>query len=302
VAVAAVVHRRDWRRWWLPAIAGALVANAAFLLWNAINGWPSLTSQVYPPGTFIDRLRTFATGLLPRAFGLRTFDGRWVFGKPLGLLIYALLIAGVVAGCVILMRSTRRASRWIVPVGLVATFPAMAMLPHLIYVDDGRYGIITFPLIAISLAVALSRVIAGFAPRRALVGVLVFAMLWVGITVVPFLRRQQGFDRARPNAWIDQVIDRLDAAGIDHVAGSYWLVLPLEFRADQRIRTAVAGNPYVIRMPLSQRIVGRVPADEVAFIFPPGDQPPGWLYLPLEEYRLEDLGGVILYLPPATIT
>ncbi|MCY7301166.1 MAG: hypothetical protein LH616_18400 [Ilumatobacteraceae bacterium] len=302
VAVAAVVHHRDWRRWWLPAIAGALAANSAFLLWNATNRWPSLTSQVYPPGTFIDRLRAFATGLLPRAFGLRTFDGRWVIGKPLGLLIYALIIIGVVAGCVVMTRSSRRASRWIVPVGLVVTFPAMAMLPHLIYVDDGRYGIITFPLIAISLGVALSRVIASFAPRRALVGVLAFATLWVGITVIPFWHRQRGFDRAEPNAWIDQVIDRLDQAGIDHVAGSYWLILPLEFRSDQRIRTAVAGNPYVIRMPLSQRTVGRVPAEEVAFIFPPGDQPPGWLYLPLDEYRLEDLGGVTLYLPPAAIT
>ncbi len=302
VAVAAVVHHRDWRRWWLPATAGALVANAAFLLWNATNGWPSLTAQVYPPGTFIDRLRAFATGLLPRAFGLRTFDGRWAVGKPLGLLIYALIIGGVVAGCVIMVRSSQRASRWIVPVGLVATFPAMAMLPHLIYVDDGRYGIITFPLIAIALGVALSRVISGLAPVRALAGVLAFATLWVGITVVPFLNRQQGFDRTQPNAWIDQVIDRLDKAGIDHVAGSYWLVLPLEFRSDQRIRTAVAGNPYVVRMPLSQRLVGRVPAEEVAFIFPPGDQPPGWLYLPLDEYRLEDLGGVILYLPPGAST
>ena len=302
VAVAAVVHRRDWRRWWLPATAGALFANAPFLLWNASNGWPSMTSQFYPPGTFLDRLRGFATGLIPRALGLRTIDGRWVFGKPLGLLIYALVIVGVVAGCVALVRSSRRASRWIVPVSLAVCFPAMAMLPHLIFVDDGRYGIIPFPLIAISLGVAFSKLIVSLAPRRALVSVVAFATLWVGITVVPFLSRQQGFDRAQPNAWIDRVIDRLDEAGIDHVAGTYWLVYPLEFRSDQRIRTAVAGNPYVIRMPLSQRIVGRVPAEEVAFIFPPGDQPPGWLYLPLNQYRLEDLGGVILYLPPAAGT
>ncbi len=302
VAIAAVVHHRDWRRWWVPAISGALLANAPFLLWNATNGWPSMTSQVYPPGTFTDRLRAFATGLLPRAFGLRTFDGRWVLGRPLGLLVYALIILGVISGCIIMMRSSRLASRWIVPVGLVATFPAMALLPHLIYVDDGRYGIIAFPLIAISLGVAFSRVIAGLAPRHVVVGVLAVASLWVGVTVVPFLGRQQGFARAQPNAWIDQVIDRLDEAGIDHVAGSYWLVLPVEFRSDQRIRTAVAGNPYVIRMPASQRLVGRVPAEEVAFIFPPGDQPPGWLYLPLADYRLEDVGGVIVYLPPAAST
>lgn len=299
VAVACVVHIRDWRRWWAPAAGGALLANTPFLLWNASNGWPSLNSQVYPPGSYLDRLTGFATGLMPRALGLRTLDGRWVFGKPIGVAIYLLIAVGVVVGCVHLVRSSQRPSRWIVPIGLALCFPAMALLPHLIFVLDGRYGIIPFPLIAIALGAALSRAVAGFSPRQALASVLVLAVVWASVTIVPFMQRQQMFERAEPNAWIDRVINRLDEVGIDRVAGSYWMVLPLEYRSDQRIRTAIAGNPYVIRFPSSQRIVGRAPADEVAFLFPPGEQPPGWFYLPVDEYRQEDLGGVILYLPPA---
>ena len=42
VAVAAVAHRRDWRRWWLPAACAALVANLPFIAWNAVNSWPSM--------------------------------------------------------------------------------------------------------------------------------------------------------------------------------------------------------------------------------------------------------------------
>ncbi|HAN35170.1 MAG TPA: hypothetical protein DCQ52_06880, partial [Acidimicrobiaceae bacterium] len=95
------------------------------------------------------------------------------------------------------------------------------------------------------------------------------------------------------------VINRLDEVGIDRVAGAYWLVLPIEYRSDQAIRTAVAGNPYVIRFPLSQRLVEQTPPEQVAFLFAPGTPDPVWFYLPVDEYRQEDLGGVILYLPPA---
>ncbi len=297
--VVAFVHRRDWKRWWVPAIGAALAANLPFLLWNALNGWPSLHSQWYPPGTYSDRITGFATGLLPRAFGLRGFDGEWVFGKPLGLLLYAAIMVGIVAGCVVLVRAHRRPSRWLVPAGLLGCLPLMALLPHLIYVADARYAIIPFPLMMIALGAALGKAIAGVKPRLALAAVAAVALLWVAVTIVPFMKQQDGFTSADPNAWQERVIARLDEVGISHLAGDYGLVLPVEYRSDRAIRTAVAGNPYVIRFPLSQRIVGSVPAEQVAFLFPPGSPEPVWFYLPVDEYRQEDLGGVILYLPPA---
>ncbi len=299
VAVAVVVHRRQWRRWWLPAIGAAVAANVPFLAWNASNGWPSLKSQYYPPGSYSDRITGFITGLLPRGLGLRALDGRWIFGKPVGLLLYGAILAGVVAGCVVMVRAHRRPSRWIVPAGLVGCLPLMALLPHLIYVADGRYAIIPFPLMAIALSAALGRAISSWRPQRAMAAVAAVAMVWVAITTLPFLDRQHGFDEVDANAWQDRVITRLEEVGIDRLAGNYNLVLPIEYRSDQRIRTAIAGNPYVIRFPESQRAVGRTPAEEVAFLFPPGEQEPVWFYLPVDEYRQEDLGGMILYLPPA---
>jgi len=299
VAVAAVVHFRDWRRWWVPAVGAAFAANAAFLGWNAINGWPSLHSSLPFEGTYVERLKGFATGLLPRAFGLRTFPGEWVFGRSLGLAAYALLLGGAIAGCISIVRASARPSRWLLPVALAGSFPLMALLTPLIFVADGRYAIIVFPLFAIAWGAAASALFSAMSARLFAVGLVGVGALWVAGTIVPFVDQQQGFESADPNAWQQRVLDRLDEVGISRVAGNYNLVLPIEYRSDQSIRVAIAGNPYTIRFPTSQRIVGATPAREVAFLFPPGDLDPGWFYLPLADYRVEDLGGIILYLPPA---
>ena len=300
--VAVVVHSRQWRRFWLPAIGAAVLANVPFLLWNALNGWPSLSPEVRPPGSYADRLGGFFTGLLPRGFGLRALDGQWALGRPLGLAIYGLILGGTIVGCVVLVRSSARPSRWLVPVAMAFCFPLMALLPNLVFVADGRYAMIPFPLMAIALGAAGGKAVASVSPRRTTAALLTFSAVWLSVTIVPFMHKQQMFDDGQPNAWIDRVITRLDEVGIDRVAGYYWFVLPLEYRSDQRIRTAVAGNPYTIRFPASQQIVGRAPAEEVAFVFPPGPQEAVWFYLPMDEYRQEDLGGVILYLPPAAGT
>jgi hypothetical protein len=297
IAVAALVHRRDWRRWWLPSVAGAILANLAFLAWNAVNGWPSLTGPGYQIEGAQDRFRGFIARLLPRALGLRTFDGRWVLGRPFGLLLYAAIAVAVVVGCIELLRNGRP-SRWIVPVGLICCLPLMALLPNLAYVDDGRYGIIPFPLIAIALGAATSRALRNWSMRRAVAILGATLALWVGVTSVAFLHRQHGLESARPNAWQERTIARLHELGIDRVAGNYWLVLPLEYRSDRSIRTAVAG-PYPVRFPESQRLVQSAPPEEVAFVFTPGELDPSLFYLPIDSYRREDLGDIILYVPLA---
>ncbi|MBI4882974.1 MAG: hypothetical protein HY826_02845 [Actinobacteria bacterium] len=296
IAVAAVVHRRDWRRWWLPASLAAIAANLPFLAWNATNGWPSLESQG-PPGSYSDRLSGFVTGLLPRALGLRAFDGRWVFAKPLALVLYAAIVLAVVTGCVLLIRAHRRPSRWIVTAGLIGCLPLMALLSQLIYVTDGRYAIIPLPLMAIAIGATATHGIKSWHPQRAMVALAGVVTLWVAITTLPFLDRQHAFDTENPDAWQDRVISRLDELGIDRIAGNYWLVLPIEYRSDRSIRAAIAGNPYVIRFPESQRIVNATSPEQVAFVFPPGEQDPGWFYLSVDSYRREDLAGVVLYVP-----
>ena len=297
VAVAAFAHRRDWRRWWLPASAAAIAANLPFLAWNAINNWPSLKSQYYPPGSYTDRFTGFFSELLPRGFGLRKFDGTWVFGKPISLLLYTALLAGVVVGCVALVNAHRRPSRWIVPAGLLVCLPLMALLPHTVFVTDGRYAIVPFPLMAIALGAAGTSFMSSWNRRRATLAVASIAVLWVALTALPFLDRQNTAVSDNPNAWQDRVITRLNELGIDRLAGYYWFVLPIEYRSDRAIRTAIAGNPYVIRFPDSQRMVQNTSPEEVAFLFPPGQQDPNWFYMTADSYRQEDLDGMILYVP-----
>ncbi len=56
---------------WLCVIGGGILGCLPLLLWNAVNAWPSLETPVKVPGTYTERLRTFAVDLLPRGFGLR---------------------------------------------------------------------------------------------------------------------------------------------------------------------------------------------------------------------------------------
>ena len=304
VAIAASVHRRDWRRWWLPAFAAAIVANLPFIGWNATNGWPSLESQYYPPGTYSDRFTAFFSGLLPRALGVRKFDGTWLFGRPVSLVLYCAILAGVVFGCVAVVKAHRRPSRWIVPAGLVVCLPLMALLPHLIFVDDGRYAVIPFPLMAIALGAAGTRFMSSWSRQRATVTLAGLVVVWVALTTLPFLDRQDVSLSDNPNVCSARVIERLDELDIDRLAGYYWFVLPVDYQSDRAIRTAIAGNPYVIRFPESQRIVQNAPKESVAFLFPPGDKDPNWFYMPVDSYRQENLGnedlcGMTLYVPLA---
>lgn len=296
VAIAAFVHRRDWRRWWLPAVAAAIFANLPFIAWNAANDWPSLKSQAYPPGSYLDRITGFFSGLLPRAFGVRKFDGTWVFGKPISVLLYVVILAGVVFGCVVLVRANRRPSRWIVPAGL-ACLPLMALLPHLIFVADGRYAIVPLPLLAIALGAGGTAFMSTWNRQRTTLALTGMVALWVALTTLPFLDRQNVAVADDPNAWQVRVIARLDELDLNRLAGYYWFMLPIEYRSDRAIRTAIAGNPYVIRFPDSQQMVENAPPEKVAFLFPPGEQDPNWFYLSVDSYRQEDLGGMILYVP-----
>lgn len=301
VAVAAVVHRRHVRRWWLPATGAAVAVNVPFLAWNAVNGWPSLTEQEHPPGTYTGRLRGFVEGLLPRMVGARGSSGEWIYGRPLGLIVYLAVIAGVVAGCVVLVRSVQGPSRWVVPVSLVGCLPAMALLPNLEYVADGRYGVILFPYLAVALGAAASaavRRVRGWARAGLVVGALA---AWVAVTLVPFLGHEAGTRRVDANAGVREIVERLDEVGVDRLAGSYWWVLPVEYASNRTIRTAVAGHPFVVRFPGSQRLVEQSPPDRVAFVFEPGFELTAVLRLPVEAYRREQVGGAILYLPPSAI-
>jgi hypothetical protein len=81
------------------------------------------------------------------------------------------------------------------------------------------------------------------------------------------------------------------------VAGYYWAVLPIEYQSGGDIRAAVAGNPFVIRLPDTQRLVEATPPDRLAYVFQAGPVDPSWMKLPVEQYEQVPVAGYVLYFP-----
>ena len=110
---------------------------------------------------------------------------------------------------------------------------------------------------------------------------------------------QQPFLDARgvdPNAQLDQIVDVLDARGINRVYGSYWAVLPVDFAGDNRIVSGVFPF-WPIRFPDRQRIVGATPAEEVAVIYMNYDEDLAYLLMAADRYERLVIGDRVVYLP-----
>ena len=76
---------------WISVIGGGILGCLPLLLWNAVNSFPSIETPVKVPGTYTERLRTFAMDLLPRAFGLRDSGLNW-YDDGLGPIVYVALV------------------------------------------------------------------------------------------------------------------------------------------------------------------------------------------------------------------
>ena len=280
----------------LAAIGGGIVGCLPLLAWNATNGWPSLDPPVEVPGTYGERLRTFAVDLLPRAFGLRDRSLEW-YGSPWSPLLYLVLLATIAVGLWSIARNAAR-SRSVLLAVVGAVFFLMAFLSNLIYANDGRYAVISFPFLLIALAAGIDR-LAGQRPPIRTVAVLVAAS---AIWIVGFVRPEaQPFLDARgvdPNAELDEIVDLLDERGIDRIYGSYWAVLPVEFVGDDRIVGAVFPF-WPIRFPERQRTVGATDPRDVAVVYLRRDEDPAQLLLAPEQYERVEIGDRVLYLPLA---
>ena len=93
-----------------------------------------------------------------RAKRLRDVQFNWVFGRGLGLFAYAALIGAVIVGCVVLVRSGERRSRFLLPSTVVAVWPLMALFSPLIWSADGRYNVISFPFVSLAAASAMTAI------------------------------------------------------------------------------------------------------------------------------------------------
>jgi len=287
----------------LSAIGGGILGCSPLLLWNATNGWPSLETPVRVPGTYTERLRTFATDLLPRAFGLKDSALVW-YHDVWGPVLYVALLATIGFGLWTLARYCPLRGRVVIFVVLGSVFFLMALLRNLIFANDGRYAMISLPFVLIVLAAGIDRM-AGrpspsgppSGPQWRTVGVLTLvAAIWI----VGFVRpNTQPFLDARgvdPNAQLDQIVDVLDERGISRIYGSYWAVLPVDFAGDNRIVGAVFPF-WPIRFPDRQRIVGATPPEDVAVIYMSNDEDLAYLLMPEDQYERIIIGDRILFLP-----
>ncbi|MFM8531031.1 MAG: hypothetical protein ACKOD2_15425 [Ilumatobacteraceae bacterium] len=295
-AVPAWTYRRQVRTWWVPASLGAIATNVPFLAWNALNDWDSLDQASAGVDSLITRLGRFFTDLMPRALGLRDFDGDWTLGRTLGPLLAILVLGLVIVGGIDLWRRGRAERVFVFP--LVLAWPIMSLFGNLEYVADGRYGVIVLPFVVIAIVVGLARISRRLV-RSSLLLPLVATLVWSALLVVPWARANLGDRVSDPNADVTRVVERLDEVGVKYLAGNFWWVLPVEYASDQRVRTEVVGNPYVVRLPDSHRIVQAASDSEVAFVFDASDEDLERLRLPVDRYERQEFGRAVLYVPLA---
>jgi GT2 family glycosyltransferase len=300
MAAALLWHVRRRIDGWVSVIGGGVLGCLPLLLWNAVNGWPSLETPVRVPGTYLDRLRSFSLDLLPRAFGLRDFGLEW-YHPFWGPMLYLALLATIGLGLWTIARHSRHRGRVVVFVVLASVFFLMGLLRNLIYANDGRYAMISFPFVVFALAAGIDR-LAGHRPPWRVIGVLTLvAVIWLAGFVRP---NTQPFLDARgvdPNAQLDEIVDLLDERGIDRIYGSYWAVLPVDFAGDNRIVSGVFPF-WPIRFPDRQRIVGATPPERVAVIYMTTDEDLAYLLMPVEDYERIVIGDRIVYLPRVGVT
>jgi hypothetical protein len=224
----------------------ALAVGAAFigmLPWT----WATLTSTgsgLPPsPATYLSRLGTFFTHVLPMILGLRVEGvGLWEGGQALGGPLYALLIVLVLAGAVLL--AVRRRDAWILLLTL-ALYPFLyAAFPTSWFWNDGRYGISLTPLLSLVIAGGIWQMVRP--PVAAWVAAALLVLAFAS-TLVAFNDGYGAIGRpseltsftSDPNPAVTALAARLDRLGITHAYAGYWVANDLTFISDGHV-TALA--------------------------------------------------------------
>jgi hypothetical protein len=297
-------RRDDITPWIWRAGAGGVLGLLPLIIANVRNGGAGLKS---PPQTTIttyrERVEIVLAQLTPRALGLRTQNGQWLFPRQLGMAAVLAVLALSIFGLVRLARHRRP--------GLVvaaAGVPAVVLLPvfaNTWYANDSRYfTMIAVPFLVGVVALTLPRAstrastmaTARVRPSAALaVGVLAAGTLSCG----PWIRREAPHRVADPDGGLATVLTTLNNAGVKGVIGQYWAVYRVSFGSDNRIAASVQqslndGSDRFARM---QRKVESLPTSEVAYVYLGGadhaDQVPGGG----ANYSRVETGGLIVYLP-----
>lgn len=305
------MHRRCVIGWWLPVATSAVVVNIPLLVYNARNHWPTFTP---PPGegSYLSRLWGIASELWPRSFGLMHLDGSWLLGG-FGLVLFLGLLGLAAIGSRHLL--AQGPVGWALAVPAIVTWPLFAVLSSSAFFSDGRYTIVGYvPVIAViatggqAVIAAIARWLRATRTIHTLVATTLCAA-WVAVPGMAWWSENAGPRVNDPNARLQAATTVISEAGVSHVAGNFWHVLPIEFLSDGDIHAAVAGHPWgayldwrphlpwAVMFPERQIEVAAQPDDAVAYVFEAGDEQVGVMRRPPADYERVAIGSTIVYLP-----
>ncbi len=275
-------------RWWSSLGFGGLIALLPFLVWNAANSWPSLSSAPPPaPSTYLKRLENFFTDLAPRSFGTRLPNGEWLGASKGKFAFYAISAAFLIGLVSVLLRlcvQTNRPSARIIACSALFTPLLMAVFPPLIYDDDSRYIVNMFPVLCLFVVAGIAfpvyvvrRIVLRFG-RQANTGsptVSRFAThasaIFLGLGLIGWALVCVRYIHLDGRGATDQeraanlIVRELDAAKVEGIFGGYWGTYPIVFRMHERIPARIISGPD--RFPRLARAADKAPSNKRAYLF-----------------------------------
>ena len=248
----------------------AIAAGTAFVavlpwIWSVVTGGGSGV----PPSTesYLSRLGTFSTHVLPMVLGLRVEGiGLWEGGRGFGLIVYSLIVVFVLTGAVLLVIRGRDA--WVVVLTL-ALYPFLyTAFPTSSFWNDGRYAIYLTPILSLVIAGGLWQMLR---PPIATWVASVLLVLACASTLVAFNDGYGAIGKPSeltsfstdPNPAVTTLAMQLNRLGVSHAYAGYWLANDLTFITDSQV-TALSLN--VDRNPPGASNAGQ---RDVAWIFVP---------------------------------
>jgi len=296
VAVVAVVHRRAFRNWWIPAITGGFLGSSLLLAWNLKNDFLSFRQPAVPSESLGDRFKGLLTELVPRVLGVRTYGNAWIFPRFISLIVLIITISLIVIGIRKLLAVDRQIAA-VVIAPLVAGLPLLTLLHNASFTDDARYGIVFVVPIALAVgAASRSQHRQQLAPALRMWSVLT---VWILAVVLPWSFKGVTYGVTNGSDHTERLIELVQTEGYDRLSGYYWSVLPVEYMSQQEIRVSVAGHPFTVLLPDTQRLVDATTPERLPLVFL-GDPPDALLRMPRQNYKQVALNDLIVFLPVDT--
>ena len=215
---------RALRFLWVAAPLAALGA-LPWIVWNVSHGWASLDTSYGAHSTYLHRIRTFLSPLMPMTVGLRE---PWTQQRFLPAVVTLAIEAALAAAFVYGAWRTRRTNASLL-YAIPVVFPFLyAISQWTIESSDPRYLVVLTPVLAL-----LAAQVATTYPR----GVVVIALgclISYGVLHRAMVNAQTQ-PPGGPPADFRPLISTLDRLGVRTAYSTYWVAYRLDFESNERI-------------------------------------------------------------------